>query len=138
MPCTDLVQCQIKDSMKKNRDDKHKILSKSTSADHVAPMATQETKEGSNIMDRYLVGAAAQYSYSSFVLQQGGDLRQEEKYAKWSHSPRRGGNVSSSISAPRRTNVLSHSFTHSVILLIYSFYVINIYPESMYWHCSRC
>lgn len=124
--------------MKKNSDDKHKILSKSSSADHVAPVAAQETKEDSNIMDRYLVGAAAQYSYSLFVLQQEGDLRQEEKYGKWSHSPRRGGNVSSSTSPPSRTIVLSHSLPHSVTLLIYSFYVINIYPESMYWHCSRC
>ena len=137
-PWTDLAQCQIQDSMK-NSADKHKILSKSSSADHVAPVAAQETKEGSNIMDRYLVGAAAQYSYSSFVLQQGGDLRQEEKYGKWSHSPRRGGNVSSSTS--HRAGQLCfpiHSLPHSVTLLIYSFYFLNIYPESMYWHCSRC
>lgn len=71
----------------KENDDKHKILSKSSPADHVAPMAARQAKEGLNIRDRYLVGAAVQYSYSSFVLQQGGDLRQEEKYGKWSHSP---------------------------------------------------
>ena len=135
-PWTDLAQCQIQDSMK-NSADKHKILSKSSSADHVAPVAAQETKEGSNIMDRYLVGAAAQYSYSSFVLQQGGDLRQEEKYGKWSHSPRRGGNVSSSTSPPSGTTVLSHSLTpslgHSTHLFILCYkYLSRIYVLALF------
>lgn len=71
-------------------------------------------------MDRYLVGAAVQYSYSLFVLLQGGDLQQEEKYGKWGHSPRREGNTSSNAPPGRRTNVLSHSFIRSRYSFIHS------------------
>lgn len=75
-------------------------------------------------MDRYLVGAAVQYSYSLFVLLQGGDLQQEEKYGKWGHSPRREGNTSSN-APPWKEDKCAFSFIHSLTLLIYSFYFIN-------------
>lgn len=38
------------------------------------------------MVDRYLVGAAVQYSYSSFVLLPGEDLQQEKrKSGQWGH-----------------------------------------------------
>lgn len=115
--------------MKKN-DDKHKILSKSSPLTTWHQMAAQQAKEGSNIVgDRYLVGAAVQYSYSSFVLQQGGPGGKKRNMVSGAIPSMKGRERSSSTSPPSRTTVLSHSLltSHS---LIYSFYVINIYPES--------
>lgn len=81
-------------------------------------------------MDRYLVGAAVQYSYSLFVLLQGGDLQQEEKYGKWGHSPRGEGNTSSNAPPPEGGQMcfLIHSFAHATHLFILFYkYLSRIY-----------
>lgn len=75
-------------------------------------------------MDRYLVGAVVQYSYSLFVLLQGGDLRQEKKkYGKWGHYSWEERNILSN--ASQKEDKFAFSFIHSFILHSLIYHVIS-------------
>lgn len=110
-------------------DDTDSTLFKSSSGGH---MAAWEAEEGLHMLDMYLVGAAVQYSYSSFVLLPREDLQQEKrKSGQRGHLRREEKYLVCQMPSRRESYFLTHSLPHS---LINSFSLIAIYLDSSV-HC---